>query len=255
MSRVTIIVDYDGDVYLKVSYFGITVFSIPAKKKSGKKAKKKKKKSDTAVKAADTAPDTAVKDDAPADKTGKDQEDPAKSGDDADKKEKNKKPKKPKKPLPTFDELMDLLRLALNSVGKPLKKILKRVTFSHMSFDAVCGGADAAKAAINYGAMNFALSSVLNLIDTFFTLKAPDDLHIGVDFYQEKTVMKIYCEIRTTVGAAVAFAFSLLGRAGGYYLRHHDARNAIKKLIAKPKAQKTTERAAEDGNKAAWAPF
>ncbi|MDE7231250.1 MAG: hypothetical protein K2N56_12280 [Oscillospiraceae bacterium] len=239
LSRVTIIVDYDGDIYLKVSYFGITVFKIPSKKKPKKKAKKKKKKSDIADKAAETA----IKEDESADKKNGNTDESDKP-DDPDKKK--KKEKKPKKPLPTFDELMDLLRLALNSVGKPLKKILKRVTFSHLSFDAVCGGADAARAAINYGAMNFALSSVLNLIDTFFTLKAPDDLHIGVDFYQEKTVMKIYCEIRTTVGAAIAFAFSLLGRAVMNYLRSRGARSAIKKLIAKPKEPKKAESAAEN---------
>lgn len=241
LSRVTIIVDYDGDVYLKVSYFGITVFKIPGKKKPKKKPKKKKKKSDIADKAAETA----VKEDESADKKDESTDGSGKP-DDPDKKKKEKKAKKPKKPLPTFDELMDLLRLALNSVGKPLRKILKRVTFSHLSFDAVCGGADAARAAINYGAMNFALSSVLNLIDTFFTLKAPDDLHIGVDFYQEKTVIKIYCEIRTTVGAAIAFVFSLLGRAVMNYLRSRGARSAIKKLITKPKESKKAESAAEN---------
>lgn len=198
MSRVTIIVDYNGDVYLNVKYFGITVYRIPAKKKTKKKPARKKK---------------------------------SKEKDETDKK---KKKKKPKKPMPTFDELMDLLRMALNSLGKPLRKILRRISFSHLSFDAVCGGSDAARAAINYGAMNFALSSVLNLIDTFFTLKAPDDLHIGVDFYQEKTVIKVYCEIRTTVGAALAFVFSLLGRLLMNYLKSRNARSAIKKLAAKP---------------------
>lgn len=204
MSRVTIFVDYDGDVYLNVKYFGITVYRIPGKKKAKKKKSKKKK---------------------------------SKEKDEADEEsgEKKKKKKKKKKPLPTFDELMDLLRMVLNSLGKPLRKILKRISFSHMSFDAICGGSDAARAAINYGAMNIALSSVLNLIDTFFTLKAPDDLHIGVDFYQEKTVIKVYCEIRTTVGAALAFVFSLLGRALKNYLKSRGARSAIKKLAAKPK--------------------
>lgn len=215
MSRVTIIVDYNGDVYLNVKYFGITVYRIPAKKKTKKKPARKKK---------------------------------SKEKDETDKK---KKKRKPKKPMPTFDELMDLLRMVLNSLGKPLRKILKRISFSHLSFDAVCGGSDAARAAINYGAMNFALSSVLNLIDTFFTLKAPDDLHIGVDFYEEKTVIKVYCEIRTTVGAALAFVFSLLGRALKNYLKSRGARSAIKKLAAKPK--KAEEPPKTDEPKAAGA--
>lgn len=219
MSRATIIVDYSGDIYLKVKYFGITIFKKPGKKKPRKTPKKKAKK-----------------------KSGKDlkDEDNEKDGDEKDESDKKKK-KKSKKPMPTFDELMELLRMVLDSLGKPLKKILKRITFSHLSFDAVCGGSDAAKAAINYGAMNIALSTALNLIDQFFTLKAPDDLHIGVDFYQEKTTISVYCEIRTSVGAALAFVFSLLGRALKYYLGHRDARSAIKKLAAKPPKPETAE--------------
>ncbi len=218
MSRATVIVDYSGDIYLKVSYFGITVFKIPGKKKSKKKKDKKAKNKDE-----------------------KDETD----GTEEESDKKKKKEKKPKKPMPTFDELMELLRMVLDSIGKPLKRILKRVTFSHLSFDAVCGGSDAAKAAINYGAMNIALSAVLNLIDQFFTLKTPDDLHIGVDFYQEKTVIKCYCEVRITVGSALAFAFSLLGRLIKNYLGRRGARSAIGKLTAKPPEPKAAESASE----------
>ena len=206
MSRVTIIVDYDGDVFVKVKYFGLfTIYRKPGKEKVPKKPKKKSKK---------------------------------KGENDAGDGGKKRKKEKPKKPKPTFDELMELLRMALDSLGKPLKRILKRISFSHLSFDAVCGGEDAARAAINYGAMNIALGSVLNLTDQFFTLKAPDDLHIGVDFYQEKTVIKVYVEIGATVGAALAFVFSLLGRLIKNYLGRKQARSAIKKLSAKPKEPK-----------------
>ena len=213
MIRLTVIVDYDKDIYLRVKVFGITIYKKPGKEKASKKKKRKSKKKK------------------------QDESDEAEDG-------KKKKKKKPKKPLPSFDELMELLRMALDSLGRPLKKVLKRISFSHLYFDAVCGGEDAAKAAIHYGAMNFALSSVLNLIDQFFTLKTPDDLHIGVDFYQDKTVIKVYCEIRMTVGSSLAFVFSLLGRLIKNYLSRKLARSAIKKLAVKPKeakAQTTTD--------------
>ncbi len=212
MSRATFIFDYSGDIRLKIKYFGITVFKKPSGKKSKKKPEKFKKE---------------------------DENDEDKKDDEADKKKEKKK--KPKKPLPTFDELMELVRLALDSLGKPLKRILKRVTFSHLSFTAVCGGDDAAKAAINYGAMNVALSSALNLIDTFFTLKSPDHLQIDVDFYQEKTEIDLYCEVRTSVAAVLAFPFSLIGRAIKNYVKRAGARSAIKKLLAKPKQPKGSE--------------
>lgn len=223
MSRATVIIDYSGDIRLKIKYFGITIFKIP----SGKKSKKKPGKKDE-------------------DKKDKGEEDEKDKDEDAeDPGGKKEKKKKPKKPLPTFDELMELVRLALDSLGKPLKRILKRVTFSHLSFTALCGGEDAAKAAINYGAMNIALSSVLNLIDTFFTLKAPDHLQIDVDFYLEKTEIDLYCEIRTTLASVLAFPFSLIGRAIKNYFKRSGARSAIKKLIAKPKQPKASKKAAD----------
>ena len=53
-----------------------------------------------------------------------------------------------------------------------------------------------------------------------------------MDFYEEKTDAKIYFEVRLSVAAALAFAFSLLGRAIKYYLTKPEARKAVKKLTA-----------------------
>ncbi len=189
--RVTVIFNYNENVFLDISFLGITLFHIPKVKKSSKKPKKKKKKPEKA--------------------------------DEQDKKDEQKK-----KPKPSLSDILELVKLGLDSLGKPLKKILKRTEFSHIGVDVICGGEDAAKAAINYGAANIVLGNALSLIDTFFTLKTPDDLHIGVDFYREKTAAKIYFEVRLTAAAALAFAFTLLGRAIRYYLTHKEARDAVK---------------------------
>ena len=46
MSWVTIIVDYDRDIFIKVKYFGlITIYRKPGKEKAPKKPKKSKKRS------------------------------------------------------------------------------------------------------------------------------------------------------------------------------------------------------------------
>ncbi|MGN0683647.1 MAG: DUF2953 domain-containing protein [Oscillospiraceae bacterium] len=201
--RVTVVIDYCGDIFVRVSTLGITVFKIPAsKKKHKKKSKSEKTKKSKKSK---------------------------KSQDEADSSEKADKPKKEK---PTLSELIDLIKLILDSVGKPLKKIFKRIVISHLNLAIVCGGEDAAKAAINYGAANYLLSVVLNLCDEWFTLKEPDEIRLDVDFYKEKVEVKCYVEIRTTVGSGLAFLFTLLGRAIGYYLKHDEAKSAIKKLAA-----------------------
>lgn len=213
MCRVTVIFDYSGSIYLRVSVLCFTVFRIPQKELTERQKKR----------AAIKARKKALKDAKKAEKKA------LTEAKEAEEKE-SKKSEEKKKEKPSIEELIELAKVALESLGKPLKKILKRTEFSHLSLDIICGGEDAAKAAINYGAANIALGSALSTIDTFFTLKTPDDLHIGVDFYQEKTVIKLYCEIRLTLGAALAFVFTLLGRAVRLYLKNSDAKSAVKKL-------------------------
>lgn len=224
LCTVTIIVDYNETLYLKVSYLCFTLFRIPAKKLSAKKQAKKD------AKAAEKAAEAEVK---KAEKAAE-----KKAAKEARKNETPQEKKRRKKLQLTFEEILDLIRMALNGVGKPLKKLFKRIVFSHWSFDATVGGDDAAKAAINYGTANILLSVVLNLIDVFFTLKAPDDLHIGVDFYKEKTEFNAYCEVRLPLIAGLAFAFSLFGRVIAYYLKHKEVRRPIKKLAVKNKKHK-----------------
>ncbi len=199
--RAVVVIDYCGDLYLRVSVLGFTVFRIPSpkKRKSGTKPKKKRK---------------------PKQKDG-------------DKEAEDEKSSKTKKEKPTLSELLDLIKLALSSLGKPLRKVLKRVIISHLNLHIVAGGDDAAKAAINYGAANYLLSVALNLCDEYFTLKEADEIRVDVDFYKEKTEVNCYVEIRLTVGSALAFAFTLLGRAIRYYLSHKESRSAVRKLAGK----------------------
>lgn len=225
MCRVTVVADYGEELYVKVSYLCFTLFKIPAKKLSAKKQAKKDAKD--ARKAAEKEKEKLEKEE-------------AKSAEKEERKTETPAEKRRKKKLKlTFDEILDLVRMALDGVGKPLKKLFKRVVFSHLSLDIVCGGDDAAKAAINYGTANVLLSAALNLIDIFFTLKAPDDLRLDVDFYQEKTTFGVYCEVRLPLIAGLAFAFSLLGRVVGYYFKHREVRRPIKKLAAKGKKPKS----------------
>lgn len=236
LCTVTIIADYtnynEGSLYVKVSYLCFTLFRIPAKKLSAKKQAKKD------AKAAEKAAQAEVR---KAEKAAEKE-----AAKEARKNETPQEKKRRKKLQLTFEEILDLIRMALNGAGKPLKKLFKRITFSHLAFDATISGEDAAKAAINYGTANILLSTVLNLIDVFFTLKKPDDLHIGVDFYKEKTEFSAYCEVRLPLIAGLAFAFSLLFRVIGYYLRHKEVRRPIKKLTVKNKKSKQTKEKTAD---------
>lgn len=216
LCRVTVIFDYCGSVYLKVKYFCFTVVKLPAKRRkskgSGKKAKKAEKSAVEAANAAENAEPGAEKPSGEA-------------------KEKSAGASAKKEKKPSLSDIFELAKLALDSVGKPLKKILKRTVISHLSLEIICGGENAAKAALKYGGMNIVVGNALGWIDSFFTLKPADDIHISVDFESSETTAKCYCEVRLTLAAALAFAFTLLGRAVRYYLRHEDAKAAVKKLM------------------------
>lgn len=195
LGKVQVTADYSEDFILKIKYMFFPILTLPsAKPKKEKKPKKPKK---------------------PKEEKAED--------------EKEKKPKK--KISLTLDDILALAKMALNSIGKPLRKILKRVEISHLSLDIVCGGEDAAKAAITFGAVNMAIGNLLGWFDTIFTLKPVDKLAVNVDFESEETTADAYVEVKLTVAAAFAFAFTLIGRVIKNYITGKDVRTAIKNLV------------------------
>lgn len=175
--RATVILDYNysGSLALRIKYMCFTLVKLPSRKKKKKKPPKKKK----------------------------------------EKKKKAKSGKKKKKAFDikslTFDDILELLKTVLTGTGKTLRKFLKRIEFSHLSLNIVCGGDDAAKAAIKFGAMNMAAGNLLGLLDSYFTLKPLDDLNISVDFQSEETLYDVYFEARMSLFAAFAAGFGLVG--------------------------------------------
>lgn len=202
LGRVKIIFDYKDDLILKVKYMFFPLVTIPAtkpKKENPPKKKKSKKKAD-----AETAEDKPE-----------------------DEKTEEKKPKK----KISLTDILEVAKLALDSLGKPLKRILKRTVFAHLALRVSCGGEDAAKTAIKFGLVNLAVGNALGWLDTFFTLKTPDDINVTADFQSEETKIDCYCEISLSLAAALAFAFTFIGRAIKYYFTHNRTRAAIRNLV------------------------
>lgn len=205
VGRVTVIFDYGEELYLNVSYLMFTVMKIPNKReKSPKKRKRTKKRSEKAEKSEKT-----------------------------EKSKKAEKSEKTKKTKPGLSDIFTLVKLAADSVGKPLKRILKRTRISRLQLDIICGGEDAAKAALNFGRMNIVVGNALGWIDSFFTLKPVERININVDFEREETEYYAYCEIQLSLAAALGFLFSVIGRAVKYYGGHKDAKIALKKMLGK----------------------
>ena len=190
--------EYGSGLYLKARYLFITLYKIPAKPKKRKKSKKNKKtKSEkAAAKQGNIAEKQPEKTSDSAEDTAKEQEKAAK--------EKNPK-------VPTLAEILELVKAFVDSLGKPLKKLLKRITISDFSLVMVCGGSDAARAALKFGAVNYAVGNALGWLGSFFTIKEPH-IDINVDFQSEQTTTQCSCTIRLSALVLLIFVFNFLFR-------------------------------------------
>lgn len=223
--RVSVFFDYNGELdglALKIKYLCFTVVKIPKKKKPKKQKPEKQKKEKL--------------------KKEKSKKEKSSGSEKADEKQDGKKKGGLLKNL-TFDDVLELLKQALTGIGKPLRKLFKSIVFSHMSIRITCGGDDAAKTAIKFGAMNIAVGNALGLLDSFFTLKPLDDLNIGVNFQSEKTLYDCYFEVRMTLFAALAAGVRLIVvalRLFGSFKKKKKANIAKKRALRAQSKNKAT---------------
>jgi len=200
--------EYGSTLLLKVRYLFITVYRFPPKPKKKKKRKKSKKKkrakSDSAAqkKAAAEPTSDAAAAEASAEAAPEKDEEPKKE-------KKQKKEKNPK--IPTLTEIFELLKALVDGLSKPLKKLLKRIHINDFRLEMVCGGDDAAKAALKFGAVNLAVGNALGHLGSWFTMKDPH-IDIGVDFQSERTDVQCSCTVKVSALVLLIFVFDLVFR-------------------------------------------
>lgn len=223
MTSVKVRFEYCGDLRLKISWLFLTFVRIPVKPKKKRRKKKPPKKTKASAEVSEKTAEP---------KSTADPAEPEKTAEFADKSaEPEKKPevtKKPKSKLGLGD-ILELVKLVWGSLSKPLQRLLKATRIIGFRLNIVCGGSDAAKAALNYGRTNIAAGAALAFLDGCFTLKKPD-LSISCDFLSEETRMECEFTAKLTPMAALAFLFWVLGRAVKRYLGNKRAAAAIAKL-------------------------
>lgn len=220
--------EYGENLRLRVSWLFITLFSIPARTKKAKKRDRKAEKAarDADRAAADTAADIAAAEAPPPQKADGSALQTEKKAERADKPAEEK----PKKSKPTLSELFELAKALIDSLGTPLKKLLHRTRIAHLRVNVICGGEDAAQAALNFGKTNILVGNILGWTDVVFTLEKPDDIHIDVDFMREDTAAELSFTARMSLFAALAFLLTVFGRAVGHYRKSPSLRRTIQKL-------------------------
>jgi len=140
----------EGALSLKVKVGPFRIGILPAKNKDGKERKPKPKK-----------------------------EKKPKSGESADG-TKAKKAVKPKQKL-TFDDIMGIIRLGLQALGR----FRRSISIDLLRLHLVVGGGDPYDAVINYGRINAALGAMLPLLHRCFKIRK-EDYDSRMDFEAEK---------------------------------------------------------------------
>ena len=236
---VVISFEYGKGIRLRVRYLFLTLYRIPAKPKKAKEKKKKADRETEDVKAEQTEELSAeAAPVAPAEVAAEAEQKDGKKA----KKEKKKKEKKPKDPkIPTLPEIFELVKVFVDSLCKPLKKLLKRIKICDFDIRMICGGSDAAKAALKFGAMNLVVGNALGFFDSFFTLKAPH-VDINVDFQSEETETEFSCTVKMCAMIFLMFVFTFLGRLIVRVLRSDKIKGWLGRLTGKNKKKKKAKK-------------
>ncbi len=200
MIPVVILFDYGDSLHLRVRYLFFTLYQIPSKPK--KRKKKKVRKKDKAAQ---------VVKDVPTEKNIAAESKPSAAAASRPKKRRGKQKLPRVVEKPTLSEILEMIKVAFDSLSKPLKKLCRRIKICDLDLRMICGGDDAAKAALNFGRMNLLVTNALGWIGSAFTLRAPH-IDINVDFQSEETVTECSCKVKLSALAALAFVFAFIGR-------------------------------------------
>ena len=219
--------EYGEQLYLRARYLFITLYRLPAKPKKQKKTRKSKQKA--------TAEKASPAEKKPVETAAKSTTTEQKSDEKPKKEQKQKKEKNPK--IPTLSEIFELIKAFVDSLSKPLKKLLRRIKILDFELSMICGGEDAAKAALNFGTMNLVVGNALGHIGSWFTLKEPH-IDINVDFQSEQTKTECSCTVKLSALVLLIFVFNFVGRLIWRVMRSKVIRGYLGRLTAKEGKEK-----------------
>lgn len=235
---VTVTVDYENRLDVKVKFLFFTIYPTKPKKKKPKKEKKQKKKksdnvteekvSDSAEKSEDVAPDASDSADKPEADTEK-----------ADgKKEKKKK----KFTLDDVQMIMDYVE----SAWPPVKKLFKKIRWYDVYVDWVVASDDAAKTALMYGGICSFLYPFFKWLTTYFTAHVKE-VSVEPDFSKEKQDIFIYFVLKLRLSTALACIIWLAWRVLKTYLKYNQSSTPAQKSKKKSKKQVKNKKSVKKG--------
>ncbi len=241
MTSVRVRFDYadPGELRLKISWLFVTLVRVPAKTKKQKRRDKKAEKDVKSVakdaadaeKSGQSAEAAGGKANTPNESSSAAKTKPQKQSGAArsTKSGKTTKTTKSKSQKLTLSDIFALVKLVWDSLGTPLKRLLKATRVNGFRLAIAVGGDDAAEAAINFGKTNMAAGTALAFLDGCFTLREPK-FDITCNFNGEDTRTECGFTAKLTLIAALAFLVWAVGRLVRNYMSRKDAAAAVEKL-------------------------
>ncbi len=233
---VTVTVDYENKLDIKVKFLFFTIYPTKPKKQKKKKPKKEKKagkkKTAEAKKAETKASDES---DSTSDSTDKPETDTEKAADGKQKKEKKKF---------TLDDVQMIMDY-VESAWPPIKKLFKKIRWYDVYVDWVVASDDAAKTALMYGGICSFLYPFFKWLTTYFTAHVKE-VNVEPDFSKEKQDIFIYFVLKLRLSTALACVLWLAWRVLKTYLKYSQssapAQKSKKKAKKKVKKQKSVKK-------------
>ncbi len=233
---VTVTVDYENKLDVKVKFLFFTIYPTKSKKKKPKKEKKqKKKKSDNVTEK--KVSDSPEKSEAEASDTSDSEDKPESGTEKADEKKKEKK---------KFSIDIEMIMDYVESAWPPIKKLFKKIRWYDVYVDWVVASDDAAKTALMYGGICSFLYPFFKWLTTYFTAHVKE-VNIEPDFSKEKQDIFIYFVLKLRLSTALACVIWLAWRVLKTYLRYSQSSAPAQKPKKKSKKQVKKKKSVKKG--------
>jgi len=235
---VTVTVDYENKLDIKVKFLFFTIYPTKPKKQKKKKPEKKNKavkKKETGVKA-DESEASAEETDASSDSTDNPEADAEKVSDKKQKKEKGKF---------TLDDVQMIMDY-VESAWPPIKKLFKKIRWYDVYVDWVVASDDAAKTALMYGGICSFLYPFFKWLTTYFTAHVKE-VNIEPDFSKEKQDIFIYFVLNLRLSTALACVLWLAWRVLKTYLKYNQSSSSAQKAKKKPNKKVKKQKSVKKG--------
>lgn len=227
---ITVTVDYENKLDLKVKFLFFTIYPKKSKKKPKKEKNKKDKKQNKTAETDTPAADSDENTDSQTEKADDKAIDTAKAAD-------SKKEKKKKKFNLDIEMIMDYVE----SAWPPIKKLFKKIRWYDVYVDWVVASDDAAKTALQYGGICSFMYPFFKWLTTYFTAHVKE-VNIEPDFSKEKQDIFIYFVLKLRLSTALACIIWLAWRVLKTYLRYNQSSAPAKKSKKKVKKQKSVKK-------------